>query len=65
MTETPLVVIGIGLDGPAGLGPEARAYLAGAEILAGGKRHLELCPEFREQKSCLEGDLARRIGSRN
>ena len=57
MTEAPLVVIGIGLDGPAGLGSEARAYLAQAEVLAGGKRHLEFFPEFSGEKIVLEGDL--------
>jgi precorrin-6B C5,15-methyltransferase / cobalt-precorrin-6B C5,C15-methyltransferase len=57
MTEAPLVVIGIGLDGRAGLGPEARAFLARAEILAGGKRHLEFFPEFSGNTIVLEGDL--------
>lgn len=61
MNGEPLVVIGIGLDGPAGLGPEARACLARADVLAGGKRHLEFFPEFSGRKIVLEGDLPRWI----
>lgn len=37
-----LTVVGIGEDGTAGLGDEARRRIAGAEIVFGGKRHLEL-----------------------
>lgn len=37
----PLVtVVGIGDEGPAGLGEEARAAIERAEVLAGGRRHL-------------------------
>ena len=37
-------VVGIGEDGLAGLGEEARARIAEAQILAGGRRHLALVP---------------------
>ena len=37
-------VVGIGEDGPAGLGEEARRRIAEAEVLAGGRRHLALVP---------------------
>jgi precorrin-6Y C5,15-methyltransferase (decarboxylating) len=37
-----LTVIGIGEDGLAGLGDEAKRLIAGAEIIFGGKRHLAL-----------------------
>lgn len=41
--STPwLTIIGIGEDGLYGLSPAARAALAGAEIVFGGARHLEL-----------------------
>lgn len=41
-----LVVIGMGHDGPSGLTPEARAQIAQAEVLAGGKRHLAFFPDW-------------------
>ena len=37
-----LTIVGIGEDGLYGLSPAARAALAGAEIVFGGARHLEL-----------------------
>lgn len=37
-----LTVVGIGADGLAGLGERARRALAGASVLVGGARHLEL-----------------------
>ncbi|WP_353641079.1 precorrin-6y C5,15-methyltransferase (decarboxylating) subunit CbiE [Mesorhizobium sp. WSM2239] len=37
-----LTIVGIGEDGVAGLGDEARRCIAGAEVVFGGKRHLEL-----------------------
>ena len=37
-----LTVIGLGEDGPAGLGATARALLATAEVVVGGARHLAL-----------------------
>jgi precorrin-6Y C5,15-methyltransferase (decarboxylating) len=58
MTGEPLVVIGIGQNGPEGLGSEAHAHLARAQILAGGKRHLAFFPEFSGQKIILEGGPA-------
>ena len=58
MTGEPLVVIGIGQDGSEGLNREAHAHLAGARILAGGKRHLAFFPNFRGEKIILEGDTS-------
>ncbi len=40
-----LTIVGIGEDGFAGLGPEARRALAAAEAVVGGTRHLELVLE--------------------
>ena len=37
-----LTIVGIGEDGLYGLSPAARAALAGAEIVFGGARHLDL-----------------------
>jgi precorrin-6Y C5,15-methyltransferase (decarboxylating) len=42
--SAPVVVVGVGADGWAGLGDAARRAVAGAEVLLGGKRHLELVP---------------------
>jgi precorrin-6Y C5,15-methyltransferase (decarboxylating) len=41
-----LTVIGIGEDGLAGLGDEAKRLIAKAEIIFGGKRHLALVASF-------------------
>lgn len=57
MTIEPLVVVGIGQDGPAGLGPEARAHLADAQLLAGGRRHLAFFPDFVGPRLVLDGDV--------
>jgi precorrin-6Y C5,15-methyltransferase (decarboxylating) len=57
MNGEPLVIVGIGQEGPVGLGPEARAFLAGAEVLAGGRRHLAFFPDFAGEKITMAGDL--------
>ncbi len=41
-----LTVVGIGEDGLAGLGEEAKRLIAGAEVIFGGKRHLALVASF-------------------
>ncbi|WP_051140475.1 bifunctional cobalt-precorrin-7 (C(5))-methyltransferase/cobalt-precorrin-6B (C(15))-methyltransferase [Azospirillum brasilense] len=45
-----LSVVGIGEDGWDGLSPAARALVEGAELLAGGARHLALVPELNGQE---------------
>jgi precorrin-6B C5,15-methyltransferase / cobalt-precorrin-6B C5,C15-methyltransferase len=45
-SKNSLVVIGMGHDGPDGLTLEARAQIAQAEVLAGGKRHLAFFPDW-------------------
>jgi precorrin-6Y C5,15-methyltransferase (decarboxylating) len=55
MTAEPIVVVGVGHDGPRGLGPQARSYLERAEVLAGGKRQLAFFPAFAGTKIVLEG----------
>ncbi|HTQ70391.1 MAG TPA: precorrin-6y C5,15-methyltransferase (decarboxylating) subunit CbiE [Acidocella sp.] len=42
MTQPWLTIIGIGEEGLAGLSPQAQAALAGADMVFGGARHLEL-----------------------
>ncbi|QND55330.1 precorrin-6y C5,15-methyltransferase (decarboxylating) subunit CbiE [Mesorhizobium huakuii] len=48
-----LTVIGIGEDGLAGLGDEAKRRIAEAEFIFGGKRHLALVAAFAKGKPCL------------
>jgi precorrin-6Y C5,15-methyltransferase (decarboxylating) len=45
-----LTIIGIGEDGLAGLGDEAKRLIADAEIIFGGKRHLALVASFAKGK---------------
>jgi precorrin-6Y C5,15-methyltransferase (decarboxylating) len=59
----PLVVVGIGHDGPAGLSPEARAHVAAARVLAGGRRHLDFFPDWRGEKVVLGADVAAFVGA--
>jgi precorrin-6Y C5,15-methyltransferase (decarboxylating) len=46
-----LAVVGIGEDGPQGLGEEARKLIGEAEIVFGGKRHLALAAELVKGES--------------
>ena len=41
-----ITVVGIGEDGLDGLGQRARDFVYGADVLAGGARHLEMAPRF-------------------
>ncbi|AZO54132.1 MULTISPECIES: precorrin-6y C5,15-methyltransferase (decarboxylating) subunit CbiE [unclassified Mesorhizobium] len=47
-----LTIVGIGEDGLAGLGDEAKRRIAEAEFIFGGKRHLELVASFARGKPC-------------
>ncbi len=60
MTE-PLVVIGIGHDGPAGLSPEAHDHIARAKVLAGGARHLAFFSEWDGEKVVFDANISQRI----
>ena len=57
MSGHPLVVVGIGHDGPAGLSAEAKAQVAAAQVLAGGRRHLDFFPERTGEKIVIDADL--------
>jgi precorrin-6Y C5,15-methyltransferase (decarboxylating) len=57
MTCEPLVVVGIGHDGPGGLTPEALAHIARARVLAGGQRHLAFFPDWQGEKVLIKTDL--------
>jgi precorrin-6Y C5,15-methyltransferase (decarboxylating) len=62
MKGHPLVVVGIGHDGPAGLSEEARAHVAAARVLAGGRRHLDFFPEWDGEKIVIGADLEAAVG---
>ncbi|TGQ78355.1 precorrin-6y C5,15-methyltransferase (decarboxylating) subunit CbiE [Mesorhizobium sp. M8A.F.Ca.ET.207.01.1.1] len=47
-----LTIVGIGEDGLAGLGDEAKRRIAEAEFIFGGKRHLALVASFARGKPC-------------
>lgn len=48
--RTRVTVVGIGADGWAGLAPGARALLEDAEVVLGGRRHLEMLPDVPGQR---------------
>jgi precorrin-6Y C5,15-methyltransferase (decarboxylating) len=47
-----LAIVGIGEDGIAGLGNEARQLIASAEVVFGGRRHLELAAPLITGEAC-------------
>ena len=53
-----VTVIGIGDDGCAGLCARAVNAVAQAQVLVGGRRHLEFFPQFRGERLTLQGGLA-------
>jgi precorrin-6Y C5,15-methyltransferase (decarboxylating) len=57
MTSEPLVVVGIGHDGPGGLTPAALEHIARACVLAGGQRHLAFFPDWQGEKVLIKTDL--------
>lgn len=58
MTPPWLSLVGIGADGPGGLGRRAREALAGAEVLVGGARHLALLPADGRPRLAWRSPLA-------
>jgi precorrin-6Y C5,15-methyltransferase (decarboxylating) len=48
-----LSVVGIGEDGWLGVNPVGRSLLEGAQVIYGGKRHLDLLPPYLEQERIL------------
>ncbi len=65
MTEAPLVVIGIGHDGPAGLTPAALAHIAQAKDLAGGRRQLAFFHDWPGETIGIDADLERLVQELN
>ena len=57
-----LSIVGIGEDGLAGLGDEAKAAIGGAEIVFGGARHLDLAgPAIRGERKCWLSPFERSV----
>lgn len=53
----PIDVIGIGDDGPRGLPEAARRLAESADVLCGGRRHLDLFPVGQERRFAITRDL--------
>ncbi|HLH26487.1 MAG TPA: precorrin-6y C5,15-methyltransferase (decarboxylating) subunit CbiE [Chloroflexota bacterium] len=54
----PVLVVGMGDDGPAGLSPAARTAVADATLLCGGDRHLAFFPEHPAERFVVRANLA-------
>ncbi len=52
-----VLVLGLTDAGPGGLVPEARSRLESATLLAGGERHLALCPGGAAERVVVKSDL--------
>ena len=50
MSAPPVVVVGIGADGWAGLGEAARTAVLAAEVIVGSQRQLALVPESEAER---------------
>jgi precorrin-6Y C5,15-methyltransferase (decarboxylating) len=50
VSAPPLVVVGIGADGWAGLGESARAAVLAADVIVGSQRQLALVPESQAER---------------
>jgi precorrin-6B C5,15-methyltransferase / cobalt-precorrin-6B C5,C15-methyltransferase len=59
--QTPIQVVGIGLDGAAGLTAAVRQRVAEARVLVGSQRHLSYFPDHPADRIVM-GDLAQVIG---
>ncbi len=57
MSGAPIVVIGIGHDGPRGLSSGALEHIARAQVLAGGKRHLAFFPDWQGERLVISADV--------
>lgn len=51
---TPIQVVGVGLDGAAGLSPALQALIAAATLLVGSDRHLSYFPHYSGQRLLLQ-----------
>ncbi len=58
-----VIVVGIGDAGRSSLSEEALAAVRGADVLAGGERHLAFFPEFRGERIVLKDRMAEAAGA--
>jgi precorrin-6Y C5,15-methyltransferase (decarboxylating) len=56
-TMCPVLVLGIGDDGPAGLSAAAREAVAAATLLCGGERHLAFFPDHPAERFVVRANL--------
>ena len=56
-----LSIVGIGEDGPEGLGPAARAALNNAAVLVGGGRHLAMLPDDGRERLAWSSPLGHQV----
>jgi precorrin-6Y C5,15-methyltransferase (decarboxylating) len=59
----PVLIVGVGGDGAAGLPPALLARIAGADELWGGERLLAHWPDFPGKKVLVKGDIADRAAA--
>jgi precorrin-6B C5,15-methyltransferase / cobalt-precorrin-6B C5,C15-methyltransferase len=57
LAPTRLAIIGLGDEGPAGLGERARNLIAEAELLVGGKRHLAFFAEHPAEHLAITNNV--------
>ncbi|MFN8636696.1 MAG: precorrin-6y C5,15-methyltransferase (decarboxylating) subunit CbiE [Chloroflexota bacterium] len=57
MAVYPVLVVGVGDDGPAGLPPAVLARVMSADVLVGGRRHLELFEDTAGERVTIAGGL--------
>jgi len=57
-----LLVVGVGDDGPDGLAPKVLRRVEAADVLAGGRRHLDLFPAIGSERLVIADDLDGLIG---
>lgn len=58
--DTPIHVVGMGLEGTQGLAPEVRDLIKRAALLVGSDRHLQFFPEHPAPRLCLS-DLSQTL----
>lgn len=63
MTRGRVFVVGVGADGPAGLGEAARRAVAGADLLVGGRRLLAGFPEHEAERIAVGADVGEAVAA--
>ncbi len=53
----PILVVGMGAGGSEALPPALRSRVLDADVLAGGRRHLDTLPDFAGERVAIGGDI--------